>query len=130
VVADAGSNALSTFTVTPSGVVSPIATVATGQSATCWVAQAQGAFFASNAGSASVSRFAESPSGQLGLLGANPTDLGTVDAAPSAGGQYLYVQAGGTGTVDEFQVGPSGSLVAIGSVLVPGAAGGEGIVAF
>jgi hypothetical protein len=130
VVADAGSNALSTFTVTPNGVVSPIATVATGQSATCWVAQAQGVFFASNAGSASVSRFAESLSGQLGLLGANPTDLGTVDAASSAGGQYLYVQAGGTGTVDEFLVGPGGSLVGIGSVLVPGAAGGEGIVAF
>jgi hypothetical protein len=87
-------------------------------------------FFASNAGSAKVSIFAEQLSGQLGLLGATGTDPGTVDAAPSAGGQYLYVQAGGTGSVDEFQVGPGGSLIGIGSVLVPGAAGGEGIVAF
>lgn len=64
------------------------------------------------------------------MLGATGTDPGTVDAAPSVGGQYLYVQAGGTGAVDEFQVGPGGSLIGIGLVLVPGAAGGEGIVAF
>ena len=87
-------------------------------------------FFASNAGSAKISSFAEQLSGQLELLGATATEPGTVDAASSAGGQYLYVQTGGTGTVDEFQVGPGGSLAGVGSVLVPGAAGGEGIVAF
>jgi 6-phosphogluconolactonase (cycloisomerase 2 family) len=130
VVADAGTNALSTFALAPNGTVSSIATVATGQNATCWVTSAQGVFFASNAGSAKISSFAEQPSGQLGLLGATGTDPGTVDAAPSVGGQYLYVQTGGTGAVDEFQVGPAGSLAGIGSVLVPGAAGGEGIVAF
>jgi 6-phosphogluconolactonase (cycloisomerase 2 family) len=130
VVADAGTNAVSTFGLTPNGILNPIDTVATGQSATCWVATAQGAFFASNAGSASVSRFAEQPSGELTLLGASGTDPGTVDAAPSAGGQYLYVQTGGNGIVDEFQVGPDGTLTAIGSVVVPGAVGGEGIVAF
>ena len=130
VVANAGTNALSSYAVTPSGTLGPIATVATGQNATCWVATAQGAFFASNAGSASVSRVAASPSGQLGLLGATATDPGTVDAAPSADGRFLYVQTGATGTVDEFQVGPGGSLTPIGSVVVPGAIGGEGIVAF
>jgi hypothetical protein len=130
VVANAGTNALSTYALAPSGSLLPVSTVATGQSATCWVATAQGAFFASNAGSASVSRFGEQLSGQLALLGATGTDAGTVDAAPSVGGQYLYVQAGGTGGVDEFQVGPGASLTPIGSVLVPGAAGGEGIVAF
>jgi hypothetical protein len=78
-----------------------------------------------------VSSFAEQVfSGQLSLRGATPTDPGTVDAAPSAGGQFLYVQTRGSGTVDEFQVGPGGSLVAVGSVIVPGALGGEGIVAF
>lgn len=65
----------------------------------------------------------------MSLLGATSTHPGTVDAAPSAGGQYLYVQTGGTGTVDEFQVGLGGTLTDIGPVLVPGAAGGEGIVA-
>jgi 6-phosphogluconolactonase (cycloisomerase 2 family) len=130
VVADAGTNALSTYSVTPAGSLLPIATVPTGQNATCWVATAQGVFFASNAGSASLSRFGAQLDGQVQLLGQTGTDPGTVDAAPSVGGQYLYVQTGATGTVDEFGVGPSGSLVAIGSVTVPGAAGGEGIVAF
>jgi 6-phosphogluconolactonase (cycloisomerase 2 family) len=130
VVADAGSNAVSTYALAPNGALIPIATVPTGQTATCWVATAQGAFFASNAGSADVSRFGEQLSGQLVLQGTTSTDQGTVDAAPSAGGQYLYVQTGGTGTVDEFQVGPGATLTAIGSVAVPGAAGGEGIVAF
>jgi len=130
VVADAGTNALSTFTLAPNGTLAPIDTVATGQSATCWVASAQGSFFASNAGSADVSGYQEQPSGELTLLGATGTDPGTVDAAPSAGGQYLYVQTGGNGIVDEFEVGPGGSLARIGSVVVPGSAGGEGIVAF
>ena len=55
---------------------------------------------------------------------------GTVDASASANGQFLYVQTGGNGIVDEFQVGVNGTLTAIGSVSVAGAAGGEGIVAF
>jgi 6-phosphogluconolactonase (cycloisomerase 2 family) len=130
VVADAGTNALSTFDLAPDGTLSSIATVATGQAATCWVATAQGSFFASNAGSADVSRFQEQPSGQLTLLGATGTDPGTVDAAPSYGGQYLYVQTGGNGNVDEFQVGPGGNLTPLGAVAVASAAGGEGIVAF
>jgi hypothetical protein len=63
-------------------------------------------------------------------LGATHTDAGTVDAAASAGGRFLYVQTGGNGIVDEFRVGAGGSLAAIGSVTVAGGAGGEGIVAF
>jgi len=39
------------------------------------------------------------------------------------------VQTGGNGIVDEFAVGTGGSLAKIGSVTVPGAVGGEGIVA-
>ena len=130
VIADAGTNALSTYSLASNGTLTSINTVATGQAATCWVATAQGAFFASNAGSANVSRFAEQLSGKLTLLGTTGTDPGTVDAAPSAGGQFLYVETGGTGTLDEFQVGPDGSLSGVGSQIVPGAVGGEGIVAF
>jgi hypothetical protein len=129
VVADAGTDALSTYTLAPNGTVNPIDTVLTGQSATCWVTGAQGSLFASNAGSADVSRFEEQPSGELTLTGTTPTDPGTVDAAASSDQQFLYVQTGGNGIVDEFRVGPGGSLTGIGSVLVPGAAGGEGIVA-
>ncbi len=52
-----------------------------------------------------------------------------MDAAASSDGRYLYVQTGVQGTVDTFRVGPKGSLTAIGSVVVPGAVGGEGIAA-
>jgi 6-phosphogluconolactonase (cycloisomerase 2 family) len=130
VIAEAGTNALATFALNGNGTVTPIAAVGTGQAATCWVAQAQGYLYASSAGSAAVSQYTDSFSGALALAGQTTTDPGTVDAAASANGQYLYVQTGGNGIVDEFHVGASGALVAIGSVTVPGAVGGEGIVAF
>jgi hypothetical protein len=129
VVAEAGTNALATFQLNSNGTVTAVDTVDTGQMATCWVAPARGFFFASNAGSASVSRYSATPSGQLSLLGATSTDPGTVDAAASRGGRFLYVQTGGNGIVDEFAVGAGGTLTQIGSVTVPGAVGGEGIVA-
>ncbi len=130
VIAEAGTDALATFTLNQGGTVTPIAAVGTGQSATCWVAQAQGFFYASNAGSGSISQYSDSPSGQLNLAAQTATDPGTVDAAASADGQYLYVQTGGSGVVDEFHVAANGSLAEIGSVTVAGAVGGEGIVAF
>jgi 6-phosphogluconolactonase (cycloisomerase 2 family) len=130
VVADAGSNALSTFTLNGDGTVTLIDSVGTSQPATCWVAQAQGFFYASNAGGPSLSGFQDSANGELTLLGKTTTDSGTVDASASANGQFLYVQTGGNGIVDEFQVNANGSLNEIGSVTVAGAVGGEGIVAF
>jgi 6-phosphogluconolactonase (cycloisomerase 2 family) len=129
VIANAGTNALSTFTLSPDGTVTLIDSAGTGQAATCWVASAGGWLYASNAGSADVSGYTASASGQLTLLGQTPTDPGTVDAAGSPGGQFLYVQTGGNGIVDEFSIGSSGALTSLGSVTVAGAPGGEGIAA-
>ena len=129
VIAEAGTNALATFSLSPSGTVTPLAATGTGQAATCWVTADGGLLFASNAGSASESAFASGPAGALTLLGQTTTDPGTVDAAATPGGRYLYVQTGGNGIVDEFAVGSGGALTSIGSVTVPGAAGGEGIAA-
>jgi 6-phosphogluconolactonase (cycloisomerase 2 family) len=67
--------------------------------------------------------------GQLTLLEATTTDPGTVDGSVSSDGHYIYVQTGGNGIVDEFQINANGSLTEIGSVLVSGAAGGQGIAA-
>jgi hypothetical protein len=77
----------------------------------------------------SESGFTSSASGQLTLLGNTATDPGAVDAASAAGGRFLYVQTGGNGIVDEFSVAANGALAKIGAVTVPGAVGGEGIVA-
>jgi 6-phosphogluconolactonase (cycloisomerase 2 family) len=129
VIAEAGTNALATFRLGQDGTVTLLDAVGTGQAATCWVAPDRGLLFASNAGSPSVSGYSASDNGQLSLLGSTTTDPGTVDATASAGGWFLYVQTGLNGIVDEFAVGSGGSLTEIGSVAVPGAAGGEGITA-
>jgi 6-phosphogluconolactonase (cycloisomerase 2 family) len=129
VIAEAGTNALATFALNPSGAVTPIATAATGQAATCWVTPVRGLLFADNAGSASVSTFASGPAGSLTGLGSPvSTDAGTVDSAASPSGRFLYVQTGAAGIVDEFAVTAAGALTEIGKVTVPGAVGGEGIV--
>ncbi len=129
VIAEAGTNALATFTISRHGTLTKLDAVGTGKMATCWVAPAGTFLFASNAGSADVSGFTSSAGGQLSLLGATGTDPGTVDASAAAGGRFLYVQTGGNGIVDEFSVSGTGALTAIGSVTVPDAVGGEGIVA-
>jgi 6-phosphogluconolactonase (cycloisomerase 2 family) len=129
VIAEAGTNALATFALSARGTARLLNSVGTGQAATCWVTPAGSYLFASNAGSANVSGFISSAQGALTLLGSTGTDPGTVDAASAAGGRFLYVQTGGNGIVDEFAVGTGGSLTKIGAVTVPGAVGGEGIVA-
>ena len=86
--------------------------------------------YTSNAGSGTLTEFQPSEGGALLTdLGNTPTDGGTVDAASTASGSFIYVQTGAAGIVDEFAVGAQGALTEIGSVTVPGAAGGEGIVA-
>ncbi len=130
IVANAGTNSLATFTLSPDGTATLINSLGTGQNATCWVAPAQGYLFTSNAASATISGYQAAPNGHLTLLGATATDPGTVDASASANGNFLYVQTGASGTVDEFQVNANGTLTGIGSVTVAGATGGEGIVAF
>jgi DNA-binding beta-propeller fold protein YncE len=129
VVSEAGTNALATFKLHHDGTITQLDAVGTGQSATCWIAAVNGQFYASNAGSATVSRFEEARHGALTLVDATSTDGGSVDAAASADGQSLYVQTGAGGIVDEFHVNADGSLTPIGSVTVANAIGGEGIVA-
>jgi 6-phosphogluconolactonase (cycloisomerase 2 family) len=127
VVTEAGTNAVATFSLAGNGTITSIDTKLTGQAATCWIVQANGVFYASNAGSATLSGFGSSLSGVLTPLGLTPTDGGTVDAAATPDGRYLYVQAGAAGIVDEYRVEANGSLTPIGSVTVPDAVGGEGI---
>ena len=127
-VAEAGPNAIATFTLSRGGELTQLDVADTGQAATCWVVRAGSQFYASNAGSGSLSGYRVDGSGELTALGNTATDAGTVDAA-SVGGQFVYVQTGKAGIVDEFAVRAGGALTPLGSVTVPGAAGGEGIAA-
>lgn len=129
ITSEAGTNSVGSFTVNPSGTLTALATVATGQAATCWILVNGQYVYASNAGSATLSGYRIGSAGALTSIGTTATDAGTVDAAASIDGRFVYVQAGAAGIVDEFRVGAGGALTLVGSVTVPGAAGGEGIVA-
>jgi 6-phosphogluconolactonase (cycloisomerase 2 family) len=129
VVTEAGPNAVSTFSLAPDGALAELDTIATGQAATCWITATGSTLYASNAGSGTESVLRDDAAGTLTPLGTSETDAGTVDATASADGGYLYVQAGGPGNVDAFRLSPGGTLTETGSVTVPGAVGGEGIIA-
>jgi 6-phosphogluconolactonase (cycloisomerase 2 family) len=127
VVVEAGTDAIATFAIHGDGTLRQLGSALTGQTATCWVARSGRYFYASNAGSASVTGYRVTASGQPISLGNTATDAGTVDAV--AAGGFLYVRAGAKGIVDEYRIRASGALTEIGSVTVAGAAGGEGIAA-
>ena len=69
------------------------------------------------------------PGGTLTTQGTFATGAGQVDVAATADGRYLYAQTGAAGTVVSLRVNRDGTLTKTGEVTVPGAVGGEGIVA-
>ncbi|HTU78324.1 MAG TPA: beta-propeller fold lactonase family protein [Solirubrobacteraceae bacterium] len=121
---------LADFQLEEDGKIEQLDVVPSEQLATCWVVADDGHFYTSNPGSASLSDFVQGAGGQLLTLQEDvPTNGGTVDATVTPGGEFLYVQTGAEGVLDEFAVGSRGELSKVGSVLVPEAIGGEGIVA-
>jgi 6-phosphogluconolactonase (cycloisomerase 2 family) len=129
-VADAGTNAVATYDLARDGSLVPLGVTPTGQAATCWIDSSGNLLAVSNAGSASVTTLSTDRAGRATKITDTGTDPGTVDADFTRNGSYLYVQTGGTGRVDAFAVSADGHLTRVGSVLVPDAAGGEGIVAW
>ena len=97
--------------------VTALGSVSDGQAALCWVTQVGAWFYGSNAGSATVSAFQVGTSGAPVLTGqAASTQAGTTDSAATPNGRFLYVTAGGAGTVDEFHINSDGTLFEIGMV--------------
>jgi hypothetical protein len=125
-VAEAGPNAVATYSVNRNGTLTFRARVTTGQNATCWITTTGRHVYLGNAGSGTVSVYSVDPGG-LTSQGTTATEAGTVDLAISADGRNLYAQTGAAGIVDEFRINADGTLTSIGSVLVPGAVGGQGI---
>lgn len=129
VVLAEAANSVATFTLRTNGELRALDSVPTGQQATCWIVGSGNRFYASNAGSGTLSGYRTARSGALTPISVTPTDAGTVDATVTADGRYLYAQTGAAGVVDEFAVNRDGTLRSIGSVTVPDSVGGEGIVA-
>ena len=129
VVTEVGRNVVATFALGGDGTLTQLAEAATGQAATCWVVAADGEVYVSNTVSDTLSAYSVAADGALTADGITPTDAATIDAAVSSDGRFLYVQAGAAGKVDAFRIGAHGALTPVGSVTVPAAVGGEGIVA-
>jgi 6-phosphogluconolactonase (cycloisomerase 2 family) len=119
---------VASFTLDQFGNLRPVDSLPTSQQASCWIAQAGRHWYVSNAGSATLTGISATRSGALTDLGNTATDPGTIDAAATPDGTYLYVQTGLNGTLDTFQVNADGSLTPINSpITVANAAGGQGL---
>ena len=125
-IAEAGSSDVSTYTLHANGTLTTVSSVSDSQAALCWIAPANGYFFGANAGSGTVSGFKVN-AGHPSFLGNTAVGAGPIDLDASRGGQFLYVQLGGTGNTAELKVNGDGSLTSIGTI--PGHASMEGIVA-
>jgi 6-phosphogluconolactonase (cycloisomerase 2 family) len=125
---EAGASSVTTYRLSGAGVLSDPKSASDGQGALCWITRVGDVYFVSNTASNNLSSFRIGPDGQPVLLNAiaATTNPGPIDLVSS--GDFLYAETGINGTVDEFRIGPNGTLAPIGSVtgLPPGL---EGIAA-
>ena len=129
VVTESATNSVATFTVGRDATLTKVSEAATGQAGTCWVTGSGNHIYASNAGSGTLTGLSENGNGSLTSIGNTTTAAGTVDSAVTSDGRFLHVQTGVAGGVDSFRINSDGSLTKTGTVTVPDAVGGEGIVA-
>ena len=127
---EAGASSVTTYTIQADGHLATPQSQPDGQVALCWIVRAGGFFYVTNTGSDNLSGYRIDSSGRpslvtpTGIVAATPA--GPIDMAVS--GEFLYVQTGTAGTVEEFLVEGNGLLTRLGSVtgLPPGM---EGIAA-
>jgi 6-phosphogluconolactonase (cycloisomerase 2 family) len=137
VAVQALNSVLSTYSVNADGSLTLLGSVGESQHALCWISSSNGYFFGDNAGSGTVSSFTENATANPTLSPYAPVLLnataatahaGTTDSTVSPDGNYLYVESGGSGSIDVFAIGSSGTLTPVETLLdLPVAS--EGIVA-
>jgi 6-phosphogluconolactonase (cycloisomerase 2 family) len=127
VVGEAATSSVSTYVVHNNGTLTSLGSQTDSQVALCWIDRVGQTYFVANAGSGSVSAFRLDAGGHPSLIGTTNVGPGTIDLDHAAGGQFLYVQVGGNGTVAAFGVKRDGTLSSIGAVA--SSATQEGIVA-
>jgi 6-phosphogluconolactonase (cycloisomerase 2 family) len=130
--AEAGVNAVTTYTLGADGTLSNPQSVGDGQAALCWIIGVNGKFYVANAGSGSISGYTVDSTGRPSLIGATGvvghTEAGAIDMAASGDGKFLYAESGGAGTVDVFATNTDGTLTKL-AVVGGLPAGLEGIAA-
>jgi 6-phosphogluconolactonase (cycloisomerase 2 family) len=105
--------------------------VGTTQTSACWVAVTNDGRFAytANTGSATISGYSISNSGQVTLLNSNGitgnAERGTADMTLSNNSRFLYARNGGSNSISIFEVQASGALSNIGTITgLPASAAG------
>jgi 6-phosphogluconolactonase len=114
----ANGSAVSSYSVLPDGMLSPISSsIPTLGATNCWNAVTpDGRFvYVSNAGSSTISGFAIGANGALSALpgtvvGENPAGATNLDITVSADGEFLYTMNSHNGTVGIFAIQKDGTL--------------------
>jgi 6-phosphogluconolactonase len=127
----ADASAVSSYGV-DDGIINPVSpSVATTETAACWIVVTKNGRFAytTNTGSGSISGYRVGHDGALTLLDASGvtgvTGPGPIDMALTGSGRILYALNSGDGTIGGFRVGADGALTPIGGASsLPGAATG------
>jgi 6-phosphogluconolactonase (cycloisomerase 2 family) len=126
----ANASVLSSYEAVAGGWAAVSPSVATTETAACWVVVTPNGKFAytTNTGSASVSGFDIGHGGSLMLLDADGvtgmSGAGPIDAAPSHNGRFLYVLTSGSDVISAFSIDADGSLNHIGDTPVQDGANG------
>jgi 6-phosphogluconolactonase len=114
------ASAVSSYAV-EDGIIDPISpSVATTETAACWIVVTKNGRFAytTNTGSASISGYRVGHDGALTLLDADgvtgPTGPAPIDMALTNSSRLLYSLNSGDGTISGFRVGADGALTPIG----------------
>ncbi|MCI4361791.1 MAG: lactonase family protein [Thermoplasmata archaeon] len=122
IVSDAASDALSSYTVSSTGVLTLVSgSVGDNQTAPCWVAVAHGGSIAytTDAHSNAISTYAVGSGGALTLVASLGATTGSADtdmAVAGTHGQYLFVTDAGAAEIQEFRIGSSGGLTLLDTI--------------
>jgi 6-phosphogluconolactonase (cycloisomerase 2 family) len=124
-IAEAGANAVSSYTIERDGDLRVVSqSVPTGQAATCWLDANRHYAFTANAGSSTLTGFRVDGHGRLSPMTTDgvAANLGAghapTDVKFSSDGRSLYVNTPGTGGVSAFAVREDGELVPLGETPV------------
>jgi 6-phosphogluconolactonase len=132
-VVEAGSNAISSYTIQPTGDLNVIsASVANSQSASCWIAANQrGEVFSANTGNQNISAYQlKAGSGEVLLLDQTAAEGNRpIDMAVTTDGRFLYALDPADGAIDMFQIKSNGSLTDLGQAGAGVAIFAQGIAA-
>jgi len=119
-IAEAGSNAVSSYAIARDGHLNTLsASVANGQIATCWiVANQHGDVITTNPGTNSLSSFhVDARTGQVTLLnGTAGSGDAPLDIDVTGNGRFAYAVDPANGGVDMFRIERDGSLTGLGNV--------------